>query len=376
VLIYHANFRFRLLDTKQSVLKIVASRGFEQDYFDLFREVSAADGTPCWRALRSGERTVIEDVESDIPFALWRPAARAAGFRAVQSTPIMSRGGAPLGVLSTHFRSVHQPSDQDLLLLDLYVRQVGDIIERHEVDAALREGEERLQLAQSQTSIGIWEWNLRTGKLTWTPQLEAIYGLEPGSVKSYADFRDRVHADDITAVEAGRDAAVQRRETFTLEFRIVRADGQVRWILAFGGASYDEVTGEPVRILGNNLDITERKRAELALTERNLQLAPAGKAGLIGRYAYDVDTEMMQISEGYAALHGFPEGTSEIARSKWLAGVHPEDAERIQALRSALSASASTNLSWTIVSFVSAARFDGSSRAVTFPMTAMGARSG
>jgi GAF domain-containing protein len=165
----------QVFDSKRGVLKILASRGFEQTFLDFFREVSALG----MRALRSGERTVIEDVESDIPFALLRPAARAAGFRAVQSTPIMSRGGTPLGVLSTYFSLVHRPTEEDLLLLDLYVRQVGDIIERHEVDAALREGEERLQLAQCQTSIGIWEWNLRTGNLTWTPQLEAIYGLEP-----------------------------------------------------------------------------------------------------------------------------------------------------------------------------------------------------
>jgi PAS domain-containing protein len=69
-------------------------------------------------------------------------------------------------------------------------------------------------------------------------------------------------------------------------------------------------------------DIAERKQAELALAGGNLQLALAGKAGLIGRYAYDVDTEMMQVSEGYAALHGFPEGTSAI-RAQQMAGWHP-----------------------------------------------------
>ena len=139
----------------------------------------------------------------------------------MQSTPIISRAGALLGMLSTHFRSVHRPTEADLLLFDLYVRQVGDIIERHELDDTLRESEERLRLAQHGTSIGIWEWNVRTGKLTWTPQLEAIFGLETGSVKDYADFRDRVHPDDLGALEAGRDGAVQRHETFNLEFRII-----------------------------------------------------------------------------------------------------------------------------------------------------------
>src|SRR5262249_14875091 len=157
----------------------------------------------------------------------------------------------------------------DLRLLDLYVRQAADIIERHKAEDALHESEERLRLAQLRTGVGIWDWNLRTGRLTWTPELEAIFGLEPGSVKCYADFRDRVHPDDIEAVEAERDAAVRSRETFKVEYRIIRPDGQVRWFLAIGGAIYDEATGEPTRVLGNNVDITEHKQTELILAERN-----------------------------------------------------------------------------------------------------------
>src|SRR5262249_23631542 len=152
----------------------------------------------------------------------------------------------------------------------------------------------------------------------------AIFGVEPGSVNGYSDFRDRVHPDDIEALEVKRDTAVRRHEPFNLEYRIIRSDSQVRWILSVGGASYDEVTHEPVRILGNSVDITERKQAELTLADRDLQLTLASKAGLIGRYAYDVDTEMIQISPGYAVIHGLPEGTTEIAHSAWLALVQPE----------------------------------------------------
>src|SRR5262249_36648986 len=150
------------------------------------------------------------------------------------------------------------------------------------------------------------------------------------NVKGYSDLRGRVHPDDIEALEYARDTAVRRREPFNLECRIIRSGGQVRWILSVGGTSYDELTREPVRIFGNIVEITERKLAELTLAERNLQLAVAGKVGLIGRYAYDVDKETIQISPGYAAIHGLPEATTEIARGEWLALMHPEDAERIQ----------------------------------------------
>ena len=80
-------------------------------------------------------------------------------------------------------------------------------------------------------------------------------------------------------------------------------------------------------------DITERKKGELALAERNIQLALAGKAGLVGSWAYDADTEIMQISEGYAAIHGFPEDTVEIPHSECLATVHSEDVGRVGKIR-------------------------------------------
>jgi PAS domain S-box-containing protein len=251
----------RILDPTRGTLKIEAHRGLADEFLGSFREVPAAGDSPCGWALQSGERMVIADVEAGRSSSLLA-LAHSAGFRAVQSSPIMSREGVLLGTLATHFRAVHKPSEQDFRLLDLYVRQAADIIERHRADDALRESEERLRLAQLRTGVGIWDWNLLTGKVTWTPELEALFGLEPGTVKRYADFRDRVHPQDLAAVEARREAALQRRETYTVEYRIIRPDGQVRWILAVGGALYDELTGEPIRILGNNADITDRKRAE------------------------------------------------------------------------------------------------------------------
>ena len=106
------------------------------------------------------------------------------------------------------------------------------------------------------------------GRADVDPELEAIFGLEPGAIKCYADFRDRVDPDDIEKVEAERDAAIRRRDQFNLEFRIIRSDGKVRWILAMGAHS-TTATGEPIRILGNKIDITERKEAEIALAERD-----------------------------------------------------------------------------------------------------------
>src|SRR5262249_39892391 len=121
----------RIWDSARGSLRIEAHRGFACEYLDLFRQIPVESTPPCEHVLQSGERMIVEDVEEDTQFAPFRPLAHAAGYRALQSTRILSREGTPLGVLGTHFRSAHKPSDQDLCLLDLYVRQAADIIEHH-----------------------------------------------------------------------------------------------------------------------------------------------------------------------------------------------------------------------------------------------------
>ena len=132
----------QILDHERSVLTIAAQQGFEQEFLDYFREVSAIDDSACGRALRRYEQVIIEDIEKDAGFAQHRQIARAAGFRAVVSTPLICRDGKALGMLSTHFRSVHRPTSQELRRLELYARQAADFIERCRWEEALRSSEE------------------------------------------------------------------------------------------------------------------------------------------------------------------------------------------------------------------------------------------
>ena len=132
-----------------------------------------------WADLTDAMVKLNEDTDTDPRYIPFRPVARTVGFRSLQSTPIMSAYGEPLGILAIHFRLPHQPSEEDLRLLDLYVRLAADIIERHRADNALREATERLRLAQLKTGVGIWDWDVRTGQVTWTDQLAAIFGVQP-----------------------------------------------------------------------------------------------------------------------------------------------------------------------------------------------------
>jgi len=136
----------QLYNPQIRALEIVAHRGFQQNFLEYLSRVHDSSSA-CGRALEERERVIIEDVETDPRFEPHRPIAALAGFRAVQSTPLFSRSGEPLGMISTHFRQVHRPSERDLRLTDLYARPAAEMIDRKRREEALLDSELRLRLA-------------------------------------------------------------------------------------------------------------------------------------------------------------------------------------------------------------------------------------
>jgi GAF domain-containing protein len=138
----------QLYDRETRTLGIVAQRGFRKEFLDYFARVDAGDGSACGAALKQRSRKIIEDVNLDPDFEPHRHIAASAGFRAVQSTPLVDHSrGEPVGMLSTHFPSPGRPSDRDLRLTDLCAHLAGDVIARRISEQRLRESEARLQAA-------------------------------------------------------------------------------------------------------------------------------------------------------------------------------------------------------------------------------------
>jgi PAS domain S-box-containing protein len=143
-----------------------------------------------------------------------------------------------------------------------------DITERKQTETALRESQEHLAIAQEVARIGSFEFNLQTGRAKSSPALEAIYGAPlNGSKQEYEDWAKYVHPEDLPKImrEAEQGLTTGEHES---EFRIIQKDGGVRWLYSKGKVFYDE-KGAPLRLVGVNIDITERKQAETALAEAN-----------------------------------------------------------------------------------------------------------
>jgi PAS domain S-box-containing protein len=204
---------------------------------------------------------------------------------------------------------------------------VRDVTRQKEIEAALRESEERLRLAQEAAGIGIWDRDIATDRVTVTSEVIERYGLKAEAMRTYGDWIRFTHPDDRRRLEEARHAAIAAGEPLDLEFRVVTPSGEARWIQLKGRVVPDS-HGDPARVIGVIIDITGRKHAEEALAEseakyRNLvELSP--DAILI-----HLDGMIVFANPAAVALVG-SSGMDDLVGRPVLEIVHPRTQQRVE----------------------------------------------
>ena len=130
----------QILDPSTGKLKIVAHRGFDLPFLNFFELVETGETAVCGTAMKRMERVVVEDVTRS-PIFHGSDALDVLlndGIRAVQSTPLVSRSGQLLGMISTHFNQIQIPNEHELMMIDMLARQAADIIERQQEERTRR----------------------------------------------------------------------------------------------------------------------------------------------------------------------------------------------------------------------------------------------
>ena len=172
-------------------------------------------------------------------------------------------------------------------------------------EQALRDSEERFRLATEAGKVGIWDWDIATDRVSWTGTLYRIHGLAPGSIPLHVEaFMSLVHPDDRERVGAAIDDALASETSYEIEFRALRPDGTTIWL--YTKANLMREDGRPVRMLGATIDVTERKRVELALRESEERFFKAFNSSPLSLTISSLVTgKLLEVNETFVEATGY-----------------------------------------------------------------------
>ena len=340
----------------------------------------AADGTSrdaafCAYAILEDDVLVVEDAANDPRFAHNPLVTGEPGIRFYAGAPLVLNPGIRLGTLCIIDTKPRTFSALQRTQLEGLARIVVAHIELHRArmaaEAALEErtrsealiaaSEERyraahatmeqtadlLRLAQEAAGAGIWQWNLHEGVARNSPESARMLGFpcESGSADwidiSIDEWAARVHPEDVAGVKVKHAAALREGSTCKVEYRVRESEGsdRYRWLMSFGRIIRDEATCQPVRIVGLDLDVTERRTTHDALVQSEARLrtseerlALALDSGSDGLWDWNITTGQVWYSDRWYTMFGYEPGEVEPHINTCMGLTHPDDLKQALAL--------------------------------------------
>ncbi len=216
------------------------------------------------------------------------------------------------------------PCSDEWGVLASTIETTGQVEARHAMEVL----EERLVLSQEASGSGTWDWDFDFGQLAWSPEFFRFFGLDPATQPaSFDTWRAVVHLQDLTRAEENIAASVRDHVPLVQSYRIIRPDGDVRWIEARGNTTYD-TAGTPKRMAGLCIDVTERVAIENELKahrEHLEELVAARTAELeaanheLETFSYSVSHDLrtpLRALDGFvgALVEGYPDQFDEKGR--------------------------------------------------------------
>jgi PAS domain S-box-containing protein len=222
------------------------------------------------------------------------------------------------------------PLEEDGGAIQVIVR---DITRRKRTEMALRESEERLTLAVAGAQEGVWDWNVETGAVVYSPRWKEMLGYADDEIEPHVSAWERLlHPDDMPRARELDETLRRGGNTYEGEFRLRHKDGHYVHVLSRGFPIRREPGGPVVRIVGTHFDLTERKRAEAALRESEERLTLAFAGAQEGVWDWNVETGAVVYSPRWKEMLGYADDEIEPHVSAWERLLHPDDMARAREL--------------------------------------------
>jgi PAS domain S-box-containing protein len=221
---------------------------------------------------------------------------------------------------------------------------VREITARKQAERALRESEERLTLAVAGALEGVWDWNLETNAVVYSPRWIEMLGYAPEEIEPNLSAWERlVHPDDRSRADRANESVARgARTTYEAEFRLRHKAGHYVHVLSRGFPMRREPGGPVVRIVGTHLDLTERRQAEAALRENEERLKLAFAGAQEGVWDWNLETGAVVYSTRWKEMLGYADDEIEPHVGAWERLLHPDDKEQARRLNESVLAGADT----------------------------------
>jgi two-component system sensor kinase FixL len=284
--------------------------------------------------ISSGKSIILRDVAKDLPKEATQEMAfcREFGVKSALAFPLFHPGAAARAIL--YASANRYQSWPDDIVSDL--QSIGQIfasaLARKEAEELLRESETTLSLAAASADLGMWSRDTQTDKIWATERTRTMYDFPADAEVTFRRFLESLHPDDRQSTEKAIAEAVADRRDYNIEHRIVRSNGNVRWIAARGRAIYG-AEGKPLKMMGASFDITERRQRALETEGHRQELAHLGRVALMGEMAASLAHELNQpltaiISNAGAGQRFLDPGIVDIQELQELLRDIVSDAER------------------------------------------------
>ena len=260
-----------------------------------------------------------------------RETLRQFGIRSNLALPLSVGGEPPVGFLGLGTTQAKRDWPDALVKrLQLVAQICANALARKRADQALRESEERLSLAANSAQAGIWVLDCRTQVFWANEKARQIFGYAPEEAINRERFKAAVHPDDWNLVQGSLDRALKAGDPVNVEFRIRLGDGSERWISS-RGRPYFTSAGEPDRLLGLSIDITDLKRSGAAFRVSEARLAAGTELAGLGNYEVDYGERTCFLDDRFREICGVPsdlqQGLEPVAF--WMEHIHPDDRQSL-----------------------------------------------